>query len=133
MDSEGSRGKPLVVLATLLFVAGTVPWWGPRLMPLSPPYMDKMMYGVYLQGNDIESKLAEDANSEEQCSRACLQDSCCRAMSFVESEWGGGVCRLKDKVSTRSSGWNAISAEKAFPWGSAPADAKPIPSSDPQH
>lgn len=121
MASESSLSKPLVALGALLFVAATVSWWGPKRLP-SPPYMDKMAYGVYLQGNDIESKLAEDAFTEEQCSEACLQDSRCRAMSFVESPWGGGVCRLKDKVSTRSSAWNAISAVKVFSrwWGPFP-------------
>jgi PAN domain len=116
MANEDSLGKPLIVLAAALLVAGTVLWWGQKHFPQSPPYMDKLMYGVYLQGNDIESKDAEGANTEEQCSKSCLQDSRCRAMSFIEnSPWGGGVCRLKDKVSTRSSAWIAISAVKVFP------------------
>jgi hypothetical protein len=115
MANEGSLGKPLIALAALLLVAGTVLWWGHKVFAKAPPYMDKLMYGVYLQGNDIESKDAEDANTEEQCSKSCLQDSRCKAMSFVESQWGGGVCRLKDKVSARSSAWAAISAVKVFP------------------
>jgi PAN domain len=113
--NEGSLGKPLVLLTTLLFVAGTAFWWGHKHFPQPPTHMDNLMYGVYLQGNDIESKDAEGAMTEEQCSRSCLQDSRCRAMSFVESQWGGGVCRLKDKVSVRSSALIAISAVKVFP------------------
>ena len=132
MASEGSYGKPVVALAALLFVAGAILWWGHKHFLQSPPYMDKLVYGVYLQGTDIESKDAEGANSEEQCSRSCLQDSRCQAMSFVESQWGGGVCRLKDKVSARSSAWNAISAKKVFPRWWAPTGVKPIASSSPQ-
>jgi hypothetical protein len=127
MANEGSVGKPLVVLAALLFVAGIILWWGHNHLPQPPTHMGDLMYGVYLQGNDIESKDAEGAQTEEQCSRSCLEDSRCQAMSFIESRpWGGGVCRLKDKVSARSSAPVAISAVKVFPRWWDPTGVKPV-------
>jgi PAN domain len=118
MADKGSWGKPLAALAVLLVIGGASPWWWAKVVPQAPPYMSNLMYGVYLQGNNIESKLADDAITEEECAKACLADSRCRAMSFVPSPWsreGSGVCRLKDRVLASSSALVVISAVKVFP------------------
>ena len=114
MATQGSLTKLLVVFLAVLLAASIA--WTRYLRANTHPSMDDLMYGVYLQGNDLKSELADDANSEEQCWNICQDDARCKAMSFVESPWGGGVCRIKDKVGARTPASNAISAVKRFPW-----------------
>ena len=113
MATQVSLTKLLV--AFLVLLAASIAWTG-FLRAKAHPSMGDLMDGVYLQGNDLNSEAADDANSEEQCSNVCQDDARCKAMSFVESPWGGGVCRIKDKVGTRTPASNAISAIKRFPW-----------------
>ncbi|HZD94565.1 MAG TPA: PAN domain-containing protein [Candidatus Sulfotelmatobacter sp.] len=114
MATQVSLTKSLVALLIIL-LAGSVAWTT-FLHSKARPYMGELMYGVYLPGNDIESALANEADSEEQCSDVCLQDGRCKAMSFVQRSWGGGVCRIKNKVPARSAASNGISAVKVIPW-----------------
>jgi hypothetical protein len=108
--------KVLATLAITLLLGSTAPWWWHKAIPSdAPPYMDEMVYGVYLPGNNLENPLAAEANTEESCSRLCLQDTRCKAMSFIEKPWGGGECRLKDKVPPRTNAPIAISAVKVYP------------------
>jgi len=116
MADKRSLVKLLVAFVVVLFVSGSALWWAPKVFRSgSPPYMDSLTYGVYLQGNDITSPEASQATTEESCSAACLHDERCRAMSFVEAPWGGGVCQLKDKVPKSRRADDAISAVKIFP------------------
>lgn len=114
MAIQGSLAKLLVAFLAVLLAASIA--WTRFLRAKTHPSMDDLMYGVYLQGNDLKSDLADDANSEEQCSNVCQDDVRCKAMSFVESPWGGGVCQIKDKVGARTPARNAISAVKRFQW-----------------
>ncbi|HVG92708.1 MAG TPA: PAN domain-containing protein [Alphaproteobacteria bacterium] len=114
MVTQRSLTKLFVAFLAVLLAANIA--WTRFLHAKAHPSMDDLMYGVYLQGNDLNSESADDANSEEQCSNVCQDDARCKAMSFVESPWGGGVCRIKDKVGARTPASNAISAIKRFPW-----------------
>ena len=116
MATGRSLGKILVAFVVVLLVAGAAAWCAVKVFRSNlPPYMDSLSYGVYLQGNDITSAEASEASTEESCSVACLHDTRCRAMSFIERPWGGGVCQLKDKVPKGRRADDAISAVKIFP------------------
>jgi hypothetical protein len=78
--------------------------------------MDESMYGVYLVGNNLESPLTAEATTEKSCRQACQLETRCKAMSFIEEPWGGGECRLKDKVPPGTQASIAISAVKVYPW-----------------
>ena len=107
----------LAALAVILFIdAATFRWQHKSFHSGAPPYMDKPMYGVYLVGNNLESSLAVEATTEKSCLQACQFETRCKAMSFIEEPWGGGECRLKDKVPPGTQASIAISAVKVYPW-----------------
>jgi PAN domain len=105
-----------VAALLITFLAGGVAWTKYLHAKAARPSMYDLMYGVYLRGNNIESDLAADANSEEQCSNVCREDTRCKAMSFVQHPWGGGVCQLKDRVPEPTPATDAVSAVKYQPW-----------------
>jgi PAN domain len=121
MADKYSQGKSVVALAVILVIVGSAFRWAPRVFHSrlfhsgAPPYMASPIYGVYLQGNDFASAEAAEATTERSCLAACLHDERCHAMSFVEAPWGGGVCRLKDKVPKGRRADDAVSAVKIIP------------------
>ncbi len=77
-----------------------------------PPgiYMSPLEFNTNRPGSDIRNFLVRTA---EECSRACLSERTCRAMTFVASAQGG-VCWLKNAAPTGTAGLGMTSAVKRF-------------------
>lgn len=131
MAQEGPLSKILVAVVIALLVGGSSPWWWAKVFPpkptpdpatsstpaptsAAPPYMGELLYNVNFQGSDIHNSLS--AQTEGECSDACLQNARCKAMTFVKHPNGvGGVCWLKDAVPAQSRADNMVSSVKVFP------------------
>jgi hypothetical protein len=124
LAEESSLNKIIVAVIIALAVGSSSPWWWKYVSPPSPtptptparqsPYMGELMYGINFQGRDIDNLLT--AQTEGACSESCRKNDRCKAMTFVKNPTGsGGVCWLKDAVSTRSKANNMISAQKIYP------------------